>query len=401
MSKESIVYWAPPYEVAAIKNTAENMVTNNLVKTRLILDKILDNINSGDKVGVKVHVGEAYNTRYLRHDYVHEVVDFIKSKGGIPTLIETQGNGMNVKHLNISENYSIHLGCRKTATEHKKTAYLHGYNESLIGAPLKFIDGENGIDGKIIEIDGIHLKDVSVATGLFDFDKLVIVSHFKGHPQAGFGGALKNLGIGCTTKRNKFRAHFDGDLKVNPKKCDISKCNQECVQACPVGAIKIVNKIAVIDPSTCIGCFGCKEKCPVRKAIKSAAFANFDIFCGRVIDNAKAVLTSFGKENIRCINFALEITLMCDCVVNPSVPIVPDLGIFGSADPLAIDKACVDAETNAPGIPILNENGQWTKPTAPGIEKFNALNKMVNVSWQLDAAVKDRIGNIEYELIKI
>jgi len=92
---------------------------------------------------------------------------------------------------------------------------------------------------------------------------------------------------------------------------------------------------------------------------------------------------------------------MCDCVVNPSAPIVPDLGIFGSADPLAIDKACVDAEINAPGIPILNGNGQWTKPTAPGIEKFNALNEMVNASWQLDAAVKDRIGNIEYKLIKI
>jgi len=130
LENKSIVYWAPPNEVIAIRNTTENMFTNNLVKTRLILDKILDNINSGDKVGVKVHVGEAYNTHYLRHDYIHEVVDVIKSKGGIPTLIETQGNGMNVQLLNITENTSICLGCRKTTIEHNKTAHLHGYRRN-------------------------------------------------------------------------------------------------------------------------------------------------------------------------------------------------------------------------------------------------------------------------------
>lgn len=107
------VFWAPPNEVFyidnPIHNDRRNMKTNNLVKTRLILDKILDFINSGDKVGIKVHVGEAHNTRYLRHDYVHEVVEAVKSKGGIPTLIETQGIGLSVKPLKISKNYSISL----------------------------------------------------------------------------------------------------------------------------------------------------------------------------------------------------------------------------------------------------------------------------------------------------
>jgi uncharacterized Fe-S center protein len=405
MLNKSIVYWAPPTEVAAIRNTAENMVTNNLIKTRFILEKILDNINKGDKVGIKVHVGEAYNTRYLRHDYIHEVVDVIKSKGGIPTLIETQGNGMNIQLLNITDTCSIFLGSRKTTTEHNKIAHLHGYTESLIGAPLRFIDGEKGLDGKIINIDGIHFKDVSVAIGLFEFDKLVIVSHFKGHPQAGFGGAMKNLGIGCTTKRNKSRAHLDGSFIVDPMICNISKCNQECIEACPVNAIKINGESAVIDSSLCIGCFGCKEKCSIRKAIQIPAYTDLKKFCERLIDNTMAVITSFGPEKIRYINFALELTLMCDCVSNPSVPIAPDLGIFGSSDPLAIDRACIDAEINAPGLPVLDENGKWLEPLPPGVEKFNkklnAMSLPVNTSWQFEAAVKNNIGNINYELIKI
>ena len=95
MTNKAIVYWASPIEIASLRNTAKNMVTNNLVKTRLILDKILDNINPNDKVAVKVHVGEALNTHYLRHDYVREVVETIKSKGGIPTLVETHGRGNN------------------------------------------------------------------------------------------------------------------------------------------------------------------------------------------------------------------------------------------------------------------------------------------------------------------
>jgi len=254
-------------------------------------------------------------------------------------------------------------------------------------------------------IDGIHFKDVSVAAGLFDYDKIVVISHFKGHPQAGFGGAMKNLGIGCTPKRNKFRAHFDGNFTINPEICNISKCAQECIKACPVNAIKIEAESAFIDPSICIGCFGCKERCPVRKAINIPPYVDFKEFCERLIDNTTAVLNSFSPENIRYINFAIELTVVCDCVVNASTPVAPDLGIFGSTDPVAIDKACNDAQINAPGLPTLDENGHWTKPTPPGVDKFNEkLNLLdfdVNTKWQFEAAVKNNIGNISYELIKI
>ena len=89
--------------------------------------------------------------------------------------------GLNPDQVNISEDYSICLGRRKTAAEHAKIAHLHGYTESIVGAPIKFIDGEKGLDGKIIEIDGIHFKKVSVAAGLDKFDKIVVISHFKGH----------------------------------------------------------------------------------------------------------------------------------------------------------------------------------------------------------------------------
>ncbi|MFX1302122.1 MAG: DUF362 domain-containing protein [Promethearchaeota archaeon] len=400
MANKSIVYWASPIEIAALPNTAKNMVTNNLVKTRFVLDKILDHIIPGDKVGVKVHVGEAQNTRYLRPDYVREVVMAIKSKGGIPTLIETQGRGNNIEKIDINEEYSICVGHRKKATDHIKIAQLHGYTESITGVPLHFIDGNQGIDRKIVKIDGIHFKEVSVASGLFSFDKLVVISHFKGHPLAGFGGALKQLGMGCVTKHNKVKAHFDGNFVINVKKCDSTMCKQECIASCPVRAITIENGFAVINHSICHGCFRCALKCPVERAIRMPLRRNNDKFVECFIDNAKAVL-SFGAEKIRYINFAFEIPLMCDCVSNASVPIVPDLGIYGSSDPVAIDKACVDAETNAPGLPFLNKDGEWTKSIERGIEKFKNLNPMVDTTWQIEAAIKNKLGSKEYELIKI
>ncbi|MFX1452028.1 MAG: DUF362 domain-containing protein [Promethearchaeota archaeon] len=400
MSLKPKVYWASPIEVAALPNTSRNMVTNNLVKTRFVADKILDHINSGDKVGVKIHVGEAHNTHYLRPDYVREVIKAIKAKGGIPTLIETQGLGNNIENIEICENYSICVGHRKSTEDHKKIAELHGYSESIIGAPLYFIDGDKGIERKVVNIDGIHLKEVSVAKKLFEFDKLVIISHFKGHPQAGFGGALKQLGIGCVVKRNKHLAHFDGLIEVNLKKCDLTQCQQECVSSCPVGAIKVESEHAVIDASVCYGCFRCTQKCPVKRALKGPAMRNFPDFVEHFIDNAMAVM-SFGAEKIRYINFAFDIPAMCDCVPNAGVPVVPDLGVYGSFDPVAIDKACIDAETNAPGLPFLDKNGEWTDPIQKGVEKFKTLMPMVDPYIVFEAAVRNKLGSLEYELIPI
>ncbi|MFX0059799.1 MAG: DUF362 domain-containing protein [Candidatus Heimdallarchaeota archaeon] len=401
MSEKSIVYWASPIEVASLKNSAENMVTNNLVKTRLILDKILDNINTNDKVAVKVHVGEAHNTRYLRHDYVREVIRAIKSKGGIPTLVETHGLGNNIETLNICEDYSICVGHRKSTLDHQIIAQFHGYTEEIVEAPLKFIDGEEGFNYKRIKINGIHFEEVSVAEGLFEFDKFVVISHFKGHPQAGFGGALKQLGIGTVSKRNKHLAHFDNLLTINTKHCDLSLCKQECIDSCPTEAITIIGDSAVIDSSLCVGCFRCTQKCPIKRAIKGPKLNEINIFVERFVDNATAVINSFGPEKIRYINFALDIPLMCDCVPNAGMAVVPDLGIFGSSDPVAIDKACYDAEINAPGLPIMDKDGNWLAPLQQGVEKFKALLGLVNPSLQFDAAIRNKIGNEEYELIKI
>jgi uncharacterized Fe-S center protein len=402
MTEKAIVYWASPNEIASLKNTAKNMVTNNLVKTRLVLDKILDNINSGDKVAVKVHVGEALNTHYLRHDYVREVVNAINAKGGIPTLIETHGQGNTYETLEICEDYSICVGHRRSTIDHDKIAHLHGYTESIIGAPLRFIDGENGTNGKLITIDGIQFKDnpISVAEGLFDYDKMVVISHFKGHPQAGFGGALKQIGIGCVTKRNKFLAHMEEGYIVNTKKCDITQCNKECIDACPVKAIKMEGEKASIDGSKCFGCYLCVKKCPIKRAIKAPKMNEVKDFVERFIENVVAVLT-FGPENIRYINFAFDITMICDCTPNPGMPVVPDLGIFGSSDPVAIDKACVDMETEAPGLPVLNKEEEWSQPIASGIEKFKAMMSIVDPPLQFEASLKNKIGSIDYELIKL
>lgn len=407
MIDKPIVYYASPVEVAAFRSDATVMSTNNLVKTRLILDKLLDHINSGDKVAVKVHVGEAQNTRYLRPDYVREVVNAIKSKSGVPTLVETQGIGLHARKIDISEDYHICINHRSNKADHGKIADLHGYNESITGAPLQFIDGENGTEGKKINIKGIHFKDVSVARGLFEFDKMVVISHFKGHPQSTFGGALKQLGIGCVAKRNKFLAHTGKIPKITSRKCDISTCNQECIESCSVKAISIENDSAVINEDLCYGCLNCMIKCPHKKKkspIRRPTMILGNAFVERFIDNASAVMSSFGPENIRYINFAFDVVVMCDCVSNPGPPVVPDLGIFGSTDPVAIDKACVDAETNAPGLPIMKPDGSWKEPQPPGVEKFKAtspLGETLDFNFQFDASIKNKIGSTSYELIKI
>jgi len=401
MPDSTIVYWAHPNEMASMTNTSKNMVTNKLVKTRLILDKILDNIKSGDKVAIKVHVGEALNTHYLRHDYVLEVVKAVKFLGAIPILVETQGGGNHLQEIEIHDDYSICIGHRKNASEHQAIAKLHGYDETIVGAPLKFLDGEQGIERKIIKIDGITLKSVSVAKDLYNYDKLIVISHFKGHPQAGFGGALKQLGIGCVTKHNKHLAHAESMLKINERKCDISQCKQECISSCPVKAIKIEDEKALIDAELCYGCFLCFLACPIKRAIKKPKRNEINEFTDRFIDSATAVINSFGAENIRYINFALDIPLMCDCVPNPGMAVVPDLGIFGSSDPVAIDKACFDAETKAPGLPVLKLDGQWTKPLEQGVEKFKAMLGMLNPIRQFEAALENNIGSTDYELIQI
>ncbi len=402
-TNKSIVYWAPPNEEFALKNDAKVMSTNNLVKARLILDRILNNIKSGDNVAIKVHVGEAHNTHYLRHDYISEVVKAVKSKGAVPTLIETQGLGLNIRSLQINENYTICLEHRKTGSNHQKIAQEHGYTESIVGAPLEFVDGENGIDEKVVEIDGIHFKKVSVGKGLFKFDKMIVVSHFKGHPQATFGGALKQVGIGCVTKKNKHLAHFTDLAKINSKKCDISKCKQECVKSCPVSAISLGVKSAIIDDSKCYGCLSCIKKCPIKRAIVEPVLNDIKDYMEKVLDNALAVTSAFGPENIRYLNFAMDVTLFCDCVSNANMPIVPDLGVFGSSDPVAVDRACIDAEINAPGLPIF-KNGGWTTPLPSGVEKFKAMSALGGIldsKFQFEAAIRNKIGNTNYELIKI
>jgi len=398
----SIVYWASPFEMPSIFGDKKIMATNNFVKTRLIMDKILDNINSGDKVGIKIHTGEAYTSRYLRHEYILEIVNAVKAKGGIPTLIETQGLGMYHQQLDLSENYSICVGCRKTTSDHKKIVNRHGYSESIVGAPFKFLDGEKGIDSKMIKIDGIQLKEVAVAVGLFEYDKIVVVSHFKGHALAGFGGALKQLGVGCVSKQNKYVLHYLTNLTINTKRCNISKCAQECVKSCPVNAIKIEENTAVLDNEVCVSCIACLESCPVKRAINSSFnYTDFKGATEKVADNTLGVINSFGAENIRYINIAIDIAKFCDCQVTVGMPVIPDLGIFGSSDPLAIDKACVDAETNAPGLPFLDFQGNWSQPLGQGIEKFKALNPSVDTTWLINAAVKNKLGSIDYELVKI
>ncbi len=338
---------------------------------------------AGKKVAIKTHVGAPLCTRYLRPVFVRRIVDRVREHGGEPFVTDT--TALDIRRT------------RGTASGYLEVASTHGFTMETLNAPLIVADGFSGNDYVTTKIDGYQLKKVQVAKALTEADLLISVAHFKGHSLTGIGGTCKNIGMGGCSKLGKNSAHFKGLPEVDEEKCNGCRT---CLESCPVHAISLTDGKANIDASRCFACRACIEDCPER-AIGNKRVEKED-FNLRMADLVYGLLKLVGKENLFCFNFILEVDWLCDCEHNQrgwsDLPIVPDIGITASKDPVAIDQASVDLVKNAPGTP--GSKAEEAGALEPGVDKFFAING-ISPSVHLEALERLGVGSRKYSLIEL
>lgn len=326
--------------------------------------RVLDFIGKNNKVAVKMHFGEEGNTGFVKLEYLRLICEAIIKKEGAPFLADTN---------------TLYRGRRTNSKDHLQLAYEHGFTKDRVGAEVIIPDDNKKENTATVNIGQKFIKKAKIASLFSRADIIIGVSHFKGHLMAGFGGALKNMGMGCATREGKLSQHSDVSPVVIGKNC--TACG-ECVEICPVKAITIKDNISSIDNAKCIGCASCIAACKF-----GAIDVNWESggmhLQQKMVEYAKAVLK--GKAG-RCafINFAIKITKECDCLAKDDPRIAPDVGIFASNDPVSIDKACYDLINKANGRDIFKE----AHPGRNGIK-------------QLQYASTLGLGSLDYDLLEI
>lgn len=353
---------------------------------RSLLDKIDDLLNrtkvntiikKDDLVAIKLHFGEHGNTAYLRPLFLRTIVNRIKKINGKPFLTDTN---------------TLYSGSRSDAVNHLNTAIQNGFGYSSVGCPLIIAGGLKGQSGVKVSISGDVLKEVLIAREIVEADCLVAVSHFKAHELSGFGGALKNVGMGCATREGKLIQHSTVAPVVNNAACKGCKM---CLNYCSVQAISVHAKKAIIAEDVCIGCGECIVVCP-HKAIEIQWNESPDIFQKKMVEYAAGALKEKKRKSI-FMNFLVQISPACDCYPNSDAPIVRDIGIVASTDPVAIDAASCDLVNNEESIP----NTAIKKILNKGEDKWHALYPTIDWSYQLEHAEKMGLGTRLYTLVKI
>jgi len=336
---------------------------------------VLDGIREGDKVALKVHFGIRGTTRTLRSVFMRTVAEETRKRGGIPFFTETCGLGMG--------------NDRNHAPGRIRIATENGYTTETLGAPIVIADGLLGNEGVRVEVSGKKLKEVWVAEAILQADRVVMLTHFTGHNTGCFAGALKNVGVGCISKRSKYELHVTAPPSIN-EKCD--DCGW-CVDVCPAGAISIPER--KIDLDRCWRCGGCLD-CP-QDAINPEWTGTEELNQG-IIDNALGVLELVGRKKFSYINFLLDITPHCDCVPYSDTSVVADQGILAGFDPLAMDRASLDMVNAAVGV-----HGSLVPQTAldAGKGKLDSIHSQTSCRYQLDMAVENGLGELEYELVEV
>jgi uncharacterized Fe-S center protein len=356
------------------------------------LDTLLDRSDLKGKirekglVAVKLHFGEKGNTGFVKPIFLRKIVDRIKQSKGKPFLTDTN---------------TLYRGERQEAISHLALAFKNGFTYSVVDAPILIADGLKGNSAIKVRIDKPIFKTVSIAHEIYMADTLICVTHFTGHELSGFAGVLKNLGMGCSSREGKLSQHSNISPKVKTKKC---KGCELCLSWCPQDAISIgppfierkdKNKVAFIDPEKCIGCGECILTCPTG-AIQVQWNETALVFQKKMVEHAFGAVHK-KKGKVLCLNFLTQISPACDCYGYSDTPIVNDIGILSSEDPVAIDQASVDLVNQENG----NRSSKLSKNWDPGADKFRAVYPEVDWSIQLAYGEEIGLGTREYELIKI
>ncbi len=356
-------------------NSARNMSD----KIRALLDQagIVSVVHENNLIAVKVHFGEKGNTAFIRPIFIRDIINSITSLGAKPFLTDTN---------------TLYRGERSEAVSHVAIALVHGFNFTAMAAPVIIADGLRGTDETRVAIQAKHFSEVLIGSAITNADALVCVSHFKGHELSGFGGALKNLGMGCASREGKMKQHTDISPTIERKEC--TGCGR-CMDQCPVQAIGFVKKKAVINTCTCIGCAKCITVCP-QGAVKISWDENNHLFQEKMVEYALGVIKN-KKNKMLFINFLTDISPQCDCYGHADQSIVPDIGILASTDPVAIDQASADLVNAQQG----NINSALTKNHKPHQDKFRGIYPSVDWEVQLDYAEQLHIGTRRYKLIHV
>lgn len=336
-------------------------------------EKVVD----GDLAAVKLHFGERGNHSFIRPIFIRKIVDEIK--------------GCNAKPF-LTDSSTLYPGSRKEAVSALVCAIENGFAYAVVGAPLIMCDGLRGQAAVDVAIAGEIYEKVPIAAEIVESDLLVVVSHFKCHELTGFGGALKNLGMGCCPKSGKLQQHSNVAPEVAAEIC--TGCGI-CLNACAHDAVNVLEGKAMIDSEQCVGCGRCISVC-MDKAVKIKWNESAPLMMKKMCEFALGAVK--GKESKTIyLNFITQVSPACDCYGYSDAPIVNDIGICASTDPVAVDQACADLVNAAHGNP-----GTALKTgLKPGGDKFRGVSPETDWEIQLEYAEKIGLGKRKYDLVRI
>ena len=343
----------------------------------------IENIDmKGKFVAIKMHFGELGNISYLRPNYARAIVDLVKQMGGKPFLTDCN---------------TMYPGYRKNALEHLECAWQNGFTPLTVGCPVIIGDGLKGTDDVAVDVDGEYCKKALIGRAVMDADVFISLTHFKGHESTGFGGTLKNIGMGCGSRAGKTDMHSNGKPSIYEDKCHGCRlCQKECANS---GLVYNEEKHKMtIDYNHCVGCGRCLGACNF-DAINFKEDNAVEVLDAKIAEYTKAVVS--GRDSFH-LSLIIDVSPYCDCHGENDAPILPNIGMFASLDPVALDQACADACLKATPIEnsILGDN---MKKENFEDHHDHFKNTTPESEWkvQLSHGEKIGLGTRDYELIKI
>ena len=335
----------------------------------------------GKFVAIKLHFGELGNISYLRPNYARALVDVIKSLGGKPFLTDCN---------------TLYVGSRKNALEHLECAWENGFTALTVGCPILIADGLRGTDDVLVPVNGgEYVKEAKIGRAVMDADIVISLTHFKGHETTGFGGTIKNIGMGCGSRAGKKDQHNNGQPRVRADRCRGCRiCQKECANNGLV--FNEETKKMEVDKANCVGCGRCIGACNFDAIAFTDSTAPVDLN-RRMAEYTKAVVQD--RPNFH-ISLVVDVSPHCDCHCQNDAPILPNLGMFASFDPLALDQACVDACLTQKPLPNSMLSDNLSKKGFVDLGD-NFRNTTPESEWKtcLEHAEKIGLGSREYELI--
>ncbi|MCF0165955.1 MAG: DUF362 domain-containing protein [Bacteroidales bacterium] len=349
---------------------------------RLLKAAGIENIDWKDKFAViKIHFGEPGNLAYLRPQWADTLARYISRLGGKPYL---------------SDSCTLYSGGRSNGVDHIISAMSNGYNPIQVSAPVVIADGIKGDNVAEMPVPGgKHCSTAKIGRAIADADIVVSLNHFKGHEQAGFGGCLKNIGMGAASVAGKLFLHSACQPSINKDQC--IGCGQ-CVKYCSHDAAHLVNRKAEIDYSKCVGCGQCVAMCQPR-ACGVGSYNDSKELNEKIAEYTLAVVN--GKPQFH-ISLIVDVSPECDCWGHNDSPIIPNIGMAASTDPVALDQACADLCLKTAPLSkgtILEDLGHGH--CNHGDDVFHLAHP--DTDWRTSIAHAQAIGlgSADYELIEV